>query len=399
MIRWGPHQTADLAEPTAVARLLAQAIAVRPDNAALRLKLADLHLDRYDFAGAAEALEAALARDPALPGARERLARCLNMLGRHDEALAALAEREGGAFQRALAFVGTGRTAEAEAELRAILAANPHDHSALRELGKLLRRGDRVGELLEACEDLAGGGVGHAQLLYTWSTALALAGDSERARALLLDPARVAEVPLPLPAGFADIGEFNAALAEEILGNRYRLSEFPAANEANRGSSRVQALFAGCRPELIEALLASLQHLVDTLSPPRCGPFDPWLDARPAAARLKAWGLIQRGDAYEEWHLHPGGWLSGVYYVRVPAGVSAGGDGPGCIEFGPPSAVQRARPGRWPLWRHRPREGHVLLSPSHYAHRTIPSGLDEHRISFAFDVVPSLAEPAGAAEG
>jgi hypothetical protein len=154
------------------------------------------------------------------------------------------------------------------------------------------------------------------------------------------------------------------------------------------GSSRVHALFAGKRPELIRALLGSLQQLAESWWPPRYPDFDPWSDARPAAAQMRAWGLIQRGGEYEEWHLHPGGWMSGVYYVRVPRGASAEGEGPGCIEFGPPTALQRARPGYRPVWRHRPREGHLLLAPSHYAHRTIPSGLDQYRISFAFDVVP-----------
>jgi tetratricopeptide (TPR) repeat protein len=395
VIRWGPHQTADLAEPTAVAGLLARAIAERPANPALRLKLADFHFDRFDFTLAAEALATALALDPTLPNARPRLARCHNVLGRHSEALEALAPLDAPDFERAVAFIGLSRPAEAESELRAVLVDAPHHHPACRELCKLLRRAGRIDELLATCEDLAARGVRHSQLLYGWGTALVLAGQFERARAVLLDPERVAHVALPVPAGFADIAEFNAAVADEILGNRYRISEFPVAAEANRGSSRVHALFAGERPELIEALLASLLRLVEALAPARYGPFDPWLDARPAAAHLKAWGLIQRGDAYEEWHLHPGGWLSGVYYVRVPERLSTDGAGPGCIEFGPPSALQRARPGCWPLWRHRPREGHLLLAPSHYAHHTIPSGLDEHRISFAFDVVPHRHAVAG----
>ena len=400
MIQWARPKAADVARPTAVATLLAQAIAARPDNAALRLKLADFHLDRFDFAGAAEALEVALKLDPALSGARPRLARCFNALRRHEDALAAIDPHGAADLERALAFIGLSRTADAEAELRAVLAVDPHHSRACRELCKLLRRAGRFAELLTSCEDLAARGVGHSQLLYVWGTALVLAGEHERARAVLLDRERIAELALPVPDGFTSIADFNAALAEEILGNRHRISEFPVEDEANRGSSRVHALLAGRRPELIESLLATLQRLAESVSPERCGSFDPWLDARPTAAHLRAWGLIQRGGDYEEWHLHPGGWLSGVYYIRVPRGASADGAGPGCIEFGPPTALQRARPGYLPIWRHRPREGYLLLSPSHYAHRTIPSGLDEFRISFAFDVVPHRgsgeAHPSGA---
>ena len=377
-----------VAAPAAVEALLARAIAADPDNASLRLKRANLNLDRYRFVDAASDLERALSLGATLPRIRPLLGRCYNALGRHRETIDVLAPLTEPDFERARAFWALDRLAEAEREFGLVLSADPHHRPACRHLCKMLRHASRIDELLETCEGLAARGAAHAQLLYIWSTALVLAGHDELAAKLLLDRRRIAELKLPLPDGFANHAEFNAALAEELLGNPYRLSEFPTEDEANRGSSRVHALFAGKRPGLIQALLDSLQRLAEAWSPPRYDGFDPWSDARPTAARLKAWGLIQRGGEYEEWHLHPGGWLSGVYYVRVPAGASAQGAGPGCIEFGPPTALQRARPDDVPIWRHRPREGHLLLAPSHYAHRTIPSGLDEHRISFAFDVVP-----------
>jgi len=388
VIRWGPADGSDMAAPAAAATLLEAAIAARPDSALLRMKQADLDIDRYEFAAAASALEAALSLDPDLPGVRCRLARCYNALGLHREALAILDPVDGPRFDRALAFVRSELPAEAERELRTLLELEPRHRPACRQLGKILRRSGRVAELLDVCETLHARGAAHAQLHYVWGSALALSGRDEEARAILFDPSRVADLALPVPAGFADIADFNAALAEEIIGNPYRLSDFPVEDEANRGSSRVHALFAGRRPELVQSLLDSLQALIAARAPPRRGTFDPWADARPERARLKAWGLIQSGGDYEEWHSHPGGWTSGVYYVQVPGCVTAGGAGPGCIEFGPPTALARARPGFVPVWRHAPRSGHLLLAPSHYAHRTIPTGAAEHRISFAFDVVP-----------
>jgi tetratricopeptide (TPR) repeat protein len=391
MISWGQADRADLAPPTAAAALLAQAVSARPDSPLLRLKLADVLLERYDFASAAASLEAALDLDPELAGARSRLGRCYNALGRHRDALEALRACPGPLYERAMALTALGEAAEAEAELKALLSADPEDRQACRQLGKILRRSDRIEELLATCQSLHARGAGHAQLLYTWGTALALAGREEEARAILFDPSRVVELALPVPSGFCDISAFNAALAEEILSNPYRLSDFPVEDEANRGSSRVHALFAGRRPELVRQLLDALQAIVDRQEPPRAGPFDPWLGARPQNAHLKSWGLIQRGSDYEEWHSHPGGWMSGVYYMCVPRSVSAEDEGPGCIEFGPPPPVARAMPDFIPPLRHAPREGTLLLAPSHYAHRTIPSGADEYRISFAFDVVPDAA--------
>jgi cytochrome c-type biogenesis protein CcmH/NrfG len=63
MILRGLEQTPNLAAPSAVGLLLEQAIASRPSNAELRLRLADFRLERYDFAGAAAALEDALRLD------------------------------------------------------------------------------------------------------------------------------------------------------------------------------------------------------------------------------------------------------------------------------------------------------------------------------------------------
>ncbi|WP_324750553.1 putative 2OG-Fe(II) oxygenase [Sphingomonas sp. LY54] len=390
MIRWRPPVGDNVAAPAVARSLLERAIAASPANPILRMKRADLNLDRFDFAAAASDLEAALHADPVLPGLRSRLARCRNALGQHHEALAVGAE-PGDAhalYQHGLALDALGREQEAERAYRAVLDQDPHHRHACRKLCRLLRRADRSAEMLAVCEDLAARGAAHAQLFYDWGIASALTGDIGRARALLFDRARVAEIALPVPDGFADIAAFHAALAEEILGNPHRLSEFDPGEEANRGSSRVEALFAGRRPDMMRALLQSLQRLVDDYTPSPAGPFDPWRAARPNAARLRAWGLIQRRSEHEEWHIHRGGWLSGVYYVRVPRGISAKGEGRGCIEFGPPRPVARSQPNLISPWRYAPREGMLLLAPSHYSHRTIPSGIDEHRISFAFDVVP-----------
>jgi hypothetical protein len=148
------------------------------------------------------------------------------------------------------------------------------------------------------------------------------------------------------------------------------------------------------RPELIRSLLRALEGCAAGYRAPARDGFDPWPRARPAAARLRPWGLLQREGDYEALHIHPSGWLSGVYYARVPSAVSGGTDGRGCIEFGPPTGLAEVVPDAAPTRRYVPREGLLLLAPSHYPHRTIPSGLDEDRISIAFDVVPDRTAAA-----
>lgn len=385
---WGEPLPENVAVPAVVRPLLERAVSADPRNSRLHEKLGYLHLDRFDFAAAAGAFQTALKLDPHAAQARLRLARCYNMMQRPKDALVLLETEEYTTYERGLALMKLGKPAESERELRAVLDADPDHPGACRLLCRLLRKSGRVAEMTAACEGLAERGATNAQLLYNWGWALALQGDIARASRLLVEPERISSVDPPALSGFTDIAELNGALADAILSDPHRLSEFPEEDEANRGSSRVDNLFTGPRPELFRSLLAALQKAIDAY-PLACREgFDPWPDARPAAARLRPWGLLQRGGAYEAQHIHPGGWLSGVYYVRVPRSVSEGIEGRGCIEFGPPDGLAEAFAGAAPTQRYVPREGMLLLAPSHYPHRTIPSEVEEDRISIAFDVVP-----------
>lgn len=385
---WRNHQTAEIANSAAIRRLLNQALVKNPENGMLHTKLAYVFLDKYDFAAAAFHFESAASLTVLSSADCARLARCYNMLERPNDALRVLEDLFDPQFERGAAYLKLGRGLAAEAELRAVLAEEPNDHRACRLLCRLLRVNDRIRDLLELCEQLGSSGAKNAQHLFNWGWALALIGDTRRASRLLLETDRICEGGLESPAGFSDIESFNEALAAEILANDNRLSDFPEADEANRGSSRVENLYAGSNPALIRLLLdAMLVHAQAYGFSKRRG-FDPWPRARPAQAHLKAWGLLQRGDDHEAWHIHPAGWLSGVYYVRIPRSVTEAGTGPGSIEFGPPAGLAKVMPGAAQTWRYAPRPGRFLLAPSHYPHRTIPSGKDEDRISVAFDIVP-----------
>lgn len=393
---WGTPLPEHVASPAAMQALLERALVAAPDNPVLHAKLAYLRLDRHDYGPAAQSFEAVLRLGGGGDDERRLLARCYNYLHRHGEALAILAAAEQPSFERGRALMAVPGLAGAEQEFRAILARAPDDAPACRMLCRLLRRSGRLAELVGLCEELAARGATNAQLLYNWGWALALVGQEERAGRLLFEPERVACIELPVPTGFTDIAAFNDVLAEEILASPEMLSNFAEEDEANRGSRRVDNLLNGRRPDLFARLIEALQAAVSAWRPAARDGFDPWLAARPAAARLRPWGLVQRCGEYEEGHIHPGGWLSGVYYVRVPAAVAAAPvPGPGCIEFGVPSSLAEARPAAARSRRYLPREGLLLLAPSHYLHRTIPSGVDEHRISVAFDVVPDQQAAQG----
>ena len=388
MMIWRPAECENLAPPDQVKAVLEDAVQRFPDAPIPWVKLGNLRLDRYDFAGASDAFAEALARDPAQLRTRSQLARCLNGLGRFSEALAVIGD---GSFdvERGAALAGLGRSAEAEQALRQSLEGYPGQERALSLLADLLRRSGRMGELADLCERLNAAGVAHSHLLLEWGRALGHLGDLDRARALLFQPARLRLSTLSPPAGDATPEAFNAALAEEVLTSPHILASFKGSDVAARGSRRVLNLLNGRNPSIMRTLLRAIEAAVSGFVAEPIGDFDPWVRARPPAGFLRAWALIQRGAAHEGWHTHGGGWLSGVYYIQVPTGLSTAGSGAGCIEFGPPPSLADAAPEVCAPWRHAPSAGEILLAPSHFVHRTIPTGLDEDRISFAFDVVPT----------
>ncbi|MEI9996940.1 MAG: putative 2OG-Fe(II) oxygenase [Rhizomicrobium sp.] len=86
-------------------------------------------------------------------------------------------------------------------------------------------------------------------------------------------------------------------------------------------------------------------------------------------------------------HGHPGGWISGVYYVDAPR-LPGENAYRGALIVG---AIDTKQHGFEPPWGTRaiePVPGRLVLFPSYVSHATEPTGIDGARISVAFDVVP-----------
>ena len=97
--------------------------------------------------------------------------------------------------------------------------------------------------------------------------------------------------------------------------------------------------------------------------------------------------VVLRSGGYQDAHMHPAGYVSGVYYVQVPSEVAAGGGEAGCLYF-----TDRERPAA-EAQRHavrviRPQAGLVLLFPSYFWHGVMPFEGGRDRICVAFDVIP-----------
>ena len=137
--------------------------------------------------------------------------------------------------------------------------------------------------------------------------------------------------------------------------------------------------------QLGEAVSGLVSGYMATLAAKSALASHPWLGAMPARWRLQMWATVLYEGGHQTPHIHPAGWLSGVFYLE--AGQTATAES-GDIVFGHPqpefamSAAARSA-------RHRPRSGDVLLFPSYFFHHTIPYIGPATRISLAFDVIPT----------
>lgn len=399
LIRPEPAKALSARQDCAIVR---HAVARNPGSAALRLRLARLlnQLDAFD-----EAIGVLTAPDAAMPGSPDYGA-CMVLaaawFGRDQpgdtvraydaairaETLAATdAQRSAALADQGKALLRLDRHDTARDRLREALRRDPGNMPACRRLATdLLRAGD--GEAVIAMTDrLAAQGIGHARLFMARMLAFARLGRIAEAR-VITDPARFRHRQiLTPPPGWADIAAFNAALVAELKthpGLRYERH-----GTASRSTWRIDALATGAAP-IARALLARIAETAERHVAALSDIAHPWLAARPDRGELRSWCVITEGEGFEQWHAHPFGWMSGVYYAQVPDTVVTGSDARGCIAFGLPDGLigadRAAQVGEDLV---RPQPGLLMLFPSHSYHRTFPHGAADRRICVSFDIWPA----------
>ena len=194
------------------------------------------------------------------------------------------------------------------------------------------------------------------------------------------------------PQGFASQEAFNRALADHVRSHP-TLAVDPPDRTTRSGKQSGDLLHEPLGPmgPWAERIDAAVHGYLTQL--PRDADH-PFLARRPTRWRLSAWGVVLSRHGHQLPHTHPSGWVSGVYYVKVPESVhDPARKGEGWIEFGrPDSRYTCVRDPRVKLIE--PVEGMVVLFPSYLWHRTVPLDSAEERISIAFDIYPE-AWPMG----
>ena len=106
----------------------------------------------------------------------------------------------------------------------------------------------------------------------------------------------------------------------------------------------------------------------------------------PKNISLKGWFVRLLKGGHQSEHIHPGGWLSGVFYVQVPKFCNRE---EGSIEFGLWGYDYPILDESYPRKRYYPKSGDIILFPSSLFHRTIPFHTNEERMSISFDLIPT----------
>ena len=371
------------------------ALSIEPDDVECHVNLVTALLDAECGEEALDECDQALAqhqRHPLLLAARGAV---LNGLERVDEAAAALQEAVSANSDDDLALVNlayaqnrSGDPHSAIGTLRQALAVNRDNSRAGADLINLLVAAGSQGQALELANDFLSRDPGDRQVLAALALARLDSGDEAGANELLDYEHLIRVVDSPsAPADFATLGDFNQALAEQVCCDS-SLSLSPTT-KATRGGGQTGELNLNGSTALI-ALQDFIRFAVgETAEQLRATGFG----AHPAMAygtarwSLRAWGTVLTAGGQQIPHMHPVGWLSGVYYVQLPDPAEQAHPQAGWLEFGCP-------PARWSLASKpllhcvEPREGRLVLFPSYYFHRTRLFAGTDRRISVAFDVVP-----------
>ena len=133
--------------------------------------------------------------------------------------------------------------------------------------------------------------------------------------------------------------------------------------------------------ELIRRLI--MQYKAAHLTKP-CGLISNW----PEKFTINCWCVRLPKGGFQEAHIHPAGWLSGVLYIKVPQEIT-----------GDEAAIEFNLQGLYPLKNEnvpkfilRPQNGDIVIFPSSLFHKTIPFDSSEERICISFDLVPVRSE-------
>ena len=340
-----------------------------------------------------EAFRAALSHYPDSFPLRYNLAACQLAVGDIAAAEQGYAQLAAARPRDASAWLGWGNAlamqgnlAQAESALRRAAGFDPELTGLRMQLALLLIRTRRPGEALPLLRTTLARNPGDQTAVAALGIAAALAGDGA-ARPFEDLAALVHCAALPFEAGSDPA--FQETLVAEVLAHPSLRDE--RTGKTTRVGAQTANLVDAPGPALqafVSALRQALPARIERLAQRYGGTHHPLAGTRPGRWRLNLWATVLRTGGHQQPHMHPAGWMSGVYYLATP-GIAAD-SASGWIEFGtPPLQLFDGDVAPLPRRRLQPRAGDLVTFPSYLYHHTVPHADSGLRISLAFDVIPS----------
>jgi tetratricopeptide (TPR) repeat protein len=369
------------------------ALDVDRDSALFQSSLAQVFFRTGRLAESVQMLERVVAREPESFQAFSDLGAALQESGERDRAIEAyrrsIALNPGFAivhFNLGTALKQQGDTADAIACVEKAVAMDGAKASHSATLAGYYLEANDAAAALQSCRACLSVAPRNLTALTFMSIALDRLGDRESA-AEIIDFHRLIQHSRPAaPAGYENVSAFNDALASHVRGHPTLKTE-PVNNATRYGRHTDNLLVDASGP--IPALAELIDKaVVDYLRSLPIDPSHPYLAHRPSDFKYTMWSVVMDSKGHQLPHMHPDGWVSGVYYVALPGTMRAAtGEQDGWIEFGRPlrELTGSLEPEVETI---RPEEGMLVLFPSYFYHRTIPFESAEQRICIAFDAVP-----------
>jgi uncharacterized protein (TIGR02466 family) len=275
---------------------------------------------------------------------------------------------------------------------KALSTAPEMDH-VYNNLAMALLHTDGAGELIDFCREWLERVPGNVEAISFLGLALNEAGRIDEAVSFFDFDRFVRVYDIETPEGYDSLEAFNDALEAHVMAHptlavppedqpTYHHPDLHITEELLAGKMGPMASLQQCMNDNAKQYMRDVSE----------GPAHPLLAAPPSRWQLTSWAAVLDTQGNLEPHIHLDGYLSGVYYARIPQEVTnaedpGNGEYAGSIEMGRPPEELNCQAA--PLTRlFRPQEGKMLLFPASFYHRTIPFKASSRRISIAFDVVP-----------
>lgn len=280
-----------------------------------------------------------------------------------------------------------GRFEDAHDAYRKAIALDPDNSKILTTMCDVYLAAGDPATGLKLCDVFLETHPGDVSAMAFKAAALNELEDYERLRAVHDFDRLIRPAIIDVPDGYSDLSQFNEALVNHVL-NHPTLVEAPASYSTMNGRHTSELLTGDLGPmadfeQVIRRMEAKYREDVHIDSS------QSWLAQRPSKTRLNCWSVVMNSQGYQLSHIHPSGWLSGVYYPRLPDVIED--DDPnheGWIEFGRTTDNYSGK--RDPdVRKYKPREGLMVLFPAYFYHRTIPFNSEQLRFSIAFDICPA----------